>query len=173
MLCPSCSHDNIDGIDECDGCGLPLTEFDYSGSELEQSIVRHAISVLCPKTPVLIGVDNTIREVIAELVKHGIGCLLVHENDTLVGIVSERDVLNSFSTDPAQMDRKVSEVMTADPTSVFISESIAYALHLMDIGGFRHLPIVDEEGRPVGIISVRDILRFLCIRFGELRALDL
>jgi CBS domain-containing protein len=60
--------------------------------------------------------------------------------------------------------------MTAEPTTVRMNESIAYALHLMDLGGCRHLPVIDDAGKPVGIISIRDILRFLCIRFGEIRS---
>ena len=39
----------------------------------------------------------------------------------------------------------------------------------MDLGGYRHLPVVDDDARPIGVISVRDILRFLCVRFAKLR----
>ena len=59
--------------------------------------------------------------------------------------------------------------MTSAPVTVSQDDSIAYALHAMDLGGYRHLPVVDEDGRPTGIISVRDILRFLCVRYAELR----
>ena len=59
--------------------------------------------------------------------------------------------------------------MTDTPVTISQDDSIAYALHAMDLGGYRHLPVVDENNRPTGIISVRDILRFLCVRFAELR----
>ena len=59
------------------------------------------------------------------------------------------------------MDVPIAEIMTPSPVTLDARDSIAYALHAMDLGGYRHMPIVDEEGRPIGIISVRDILGFL------------
>ena len=103
------------------------------------------------------------------MVQHGIGCLIVEQQGTLAGIFTERDVLNKISEE-LPLDRPVSEFMTVSPTAIEPDDSIAYALHTMDLGGYRHLPIVDGGGKPIGIISVRDILRFLCIRFAEIRA---
>lgn len=170
MICPDCGHDNIDGVDECEACGQSLVAFDPSASELEQAISRHGIEVLCPKSPVTIDASALAREAAAEMNRRDIGCLLVNEDGKLVGIFSERDVLNKVSADPSVLDRPVSELMTRDPETISLQDSIAYALQAMDVGGYRHLPIVDEDGRPVGIISIRDILRFLCVRFAELGA---
>lgn len=170
MICPDCGHDNISGVDTCEACGQPLVQFDPSGCELEQSISRHSISVLNPKTPVTVNSSVSLREAVAQLVEHRIGALLVVENDVLVGIVTERDVLNRVSEDPAMLDKPVFDSMTRSPESVKPQDSIAYALHAMDLGGYRHLAIVDDTGRPTGIISIRDILRFLCVRFAEMRA---
>jgi CBS domain-containing protein len=100
------------------------------------------------------------------MVRHGIGCLVVERDGELVGIVTERDVLNKIS-EKLPLDQPVAEFMTVAPTTIESTESIAYALNTMDLGGYRHLPIIDDDGKAVGIISVRDILRFLCIRFAE------
>jgi CBS domain-containing protein len=54
--------------------------------------------------------------------------------------------------------RKVSEFMTPDPETVRATDTLAFALHKMDCGGYRHLPVV-EGGQPLGMISVRDMLR--------------
>ncbi|GAB4135063.1 MAG: hypothetical protein Tsb009_00880 [Planctomycetaceae bacterium] len=170
MICPDCGHDNISGVDTCGACGQPMVQFDPSGCELEQSISRHSISVLNPKTPVTVNSSVSLREAVAQLVEHHIGALLIVENDVLVGIVTERDVLNHVSEDPAMLDKPVFDSMTRSPESVKPQDSIAYALHAMDLGGYRHLAIVDDTGRPTGIISIRDILRFLCVRFAEMRA---
>ncbi len=61
--------------------------------------------------------------------------------------------------------------MTRSPETIRRQDSIAYALHAMDIGGYRHMVVVDSAtGMPTGILSVRDILRFLCVRFAEIRS---
>lgn len=170
MLCPDCGYDNIEGVDTCEACGQPLSGIEQSGSGLEQVITRHNVSVLCPKSPVTTSPTRTVREAIAEMVERHIGCLLVEEDGKLAGILTERDVLNRVTPDLAALERPISDFMTVAPESVTAADSIAFALHAMDLGGYRHMPVVDGHGRPTGIISIRDILRFLCIRFAELRS---
>lgn len=170
MICPDCGYDNIDGMDSCEECGQSLVQFDPSGSELEQSITRHPISVLCPKMPRSIEAAVPVGDAVREMLQHKIGCLVVVEGGVLAGIITERDVLNKVSGDLSALERPVSEFMTPSPEVVSEQDTIAFALHAMDLGGYRHMPIVDASGRPRGIISVRDILRFLCVRFADSRA---
>ena len=168
MHCPDCGHDNIEGVDHCDACGQSLAELDFSGSELEQTITRETIQSLKPHVPVAIAPGTTVRDAIQALVAKGIGCVLVEDGRELVGIFTERDVVNRISENPAVMDRPVREFMTQSPTTVTLGDSIAYAMHTMDLGGYRHLPVVEADGKPQGIISIRDILGYLCDRFAEL-----
>lgn len=170
MICPDCQHDNITGEDDCAECGQPLVRFDPSGCELEQSIARHEVGVLNPRKPIMIAPTLSLREAVDEMVSQKIGGLLVTENDVLVGIITERDILKLATSDEAIWEQPVADVMTKSPMSIVPEESIAYALHAMDLGSYRHLPVVDSANRPMGIISIRDILRFLCVRFGETRA---
>ena len=51
--------------------------------------------------------------------------------------------------------------MTADPETLRPEDRIAWALKLMHVGGYRHVPLTDETGRPVGVISVKDIVDFI------------
>ncbi len=169
MICPDCCYDNIDGVDVCEQCGTPLVNYDPTVSEMEESICRHPIEVLCPREPVSVGREAIVRDAIAEMLSRNIGCLLVVEEQKPVGILTERDILNRVSAEPNLLDRTVGELMTQPVETITRDDSIAYALHAMDLGGYRHLPVVDARGRAVGIISIRDILRFLCIRFAELR----
>lgn len=168
MICPDCGHDNIAGDDLCDACGQPLTNIDLSASEVERTITRKTIRSLSPPAPISITPKTTVGDAIQTLVEKRIGCLLVENGEELVGIFTERDVLNRVSETPAVMDRPVEEFMTKTPTTVRVDDSIAYALHAMDLGGYRHLPVIDGQGKPTGIISVRDILGYLCDRFAEL-----
>jgi CBS domain-containing protein len=171
MICPDCSFDNIEGVDWCEACGQPLVDFDPATCELEESISRHSIRVLAPKPAVTIPASRSVREAIREMAGKNIGCLLVTDGANVVGIFTERDVLNRVSADlTGALDQPVSKFMTASPETIRRQDSIAYALHAMDIGGYRHMPVVDKAGVPNGILSVRDILRFLCVRFAEIRS---
>jgi CBS domain-containing protein len=168
MICPDCGHDNIDGDDMCDACGQPLANIDVSASELEETITRETIKTLKPHAPIVIEQSTSVREAIQCLVEKRIGCLLVMHEGELAGIFTERDVLNRVSQNPNVMDRAVGEFMTKSPATATMHDSIAYALHAMDLGGYRHLPVVGADGKPRGIISIRDILGYLCDRFAEL-----
>jgi CBS domain-containing protein len=169
VICPFCKTDNISGVDACAACGQSLVEFEEPAGELENAIARHPVSVLAPREPVSVPPSCTAREAVRLLALRNIGSLLVVEDGRPVGIFTERDVLARISADPARLDRPVADSMTAPPVVVHKQDSLAYALHCMSLGGYRHLPIVDKEGRAAGIVSVRDILRFLCIRFAEIR----
>jgi len=164
--------DNGDGASTitCDASGLPLAQFDISEDDLEESITRHPIGALMPREPHTVPSTTSVREAIDEMNRAKVGCLLVEDDGELVGVFTERDVLNKGSDDPGALDRPVSELMTYSPETLRKNDSIAFAMHTMDLGGYRHLPIVAEDGHPTGVISSRDILRFLCIRFAELRS---
>jgi CBS domain-containing protein len=60
-------------------------------------------------------------------------------------------------------------VMTPRPFTIAAKDSIGYALQAMDLGGYRHLPIVDGASKPVGLISIRDIVRFLAVYYAKSR----
>ncbi len=170
MICPDCSHDNIEGVDVCEACGQSLSQFDLlCPNDLEESISKHSIMVLAPRKPATVSASTSVQDAVREMVERKIGCLLIVEDEVLVGIFSERDVLNKVSSEMSSLKKPVSEFMTQKPAALRKQDSIAYALHAMDIGGYRHIPIVDDKCRPTGIISVRDILRFLCVRFAEIR----
>lgn len=170
MICPYCGHDNIAGVDQCAECDQSLVGLDEGGSLLVESISRHSIDVLNPRAPVSVPLTAGLGGVVQTMNDNRIGCLLVMDGDALAGIVTERDVLNKVEDDFSNLDRPVSEFMTPLPETIRTQDSIAYALHAMDLGGYRHLPIVEQDDTPSGIISVRDILRFLCVRFADSRS---
>jgi CBS domain-containing protein len=170
MICPDCGYDNIEGVDWCEQCGQPLIELDPATCELEESISRHSIRVLSPKPAVGVPTSCTVREAVRMMAQKNIGCLLVQDGPSVAGVFTERDILNRVSPDLTALDRPVQDYMTRSPETIRRQDSIAYALHAMDIGGYRHMAVVDSSGAPIGILSVRDILRFLCVRFAEIRS---
>jgi CBS domain-containing protein len=84
----------------------------------------------------------------------------------VVGIFTERDVLFRIvdrGRNPVTL--ALAEVMTRDPETLPLDASVAWVLNRMCVGGFRHVPVVDREGRPVIVVAVRDVVEFLVERF--------
>ena len=168
MICPNCGFDNLPGNEGCDNCQHDLTALDrpVAWNRVEKSLleetVRHLQSRLNLRSPHTILPTATIEDALQCLLSNNVGALMVVDaGGQLQGIFSERDVLkkvagiyDSYGTLP------VSQFMTPKPESVDTTDHLAFVLHKMDVGGYRHLPIV-HEGKPVGIISVRDMLHYI------------
>ena len=133
-------------------------------STIERHISEDGIELLQPKPLVAVTPDTPVGEVIQLLVEVGVGCAIMVEKDEVVGIFSERDAMMRLGPRADELaDRPVSEFMTPDPRMLESNDKIAFALHRMDLGGYRHIPIL-KEGKPDGVISIRDILRYISDR---------
>jgi CBS domain-containing protein len=168
ILCPYCEAENIEGADECEACGEALSELSrrIPASSVEADLLRDRIERLWPKSPSAVSPETPVAEVLKKMVDERIGCVMIVEKDKLIGIFSERDALMKLNTDaPKFMKRPISQFMTAGPVTAETSDKIAYALHKMNVGGYRHIPIL-FEGKLAGVISIRDILRYLTERIA-------
>ena len=136
-------------------------------NEVERSILNDQIEVLQPRRPLSVQPTTPVRQVLQFLVENDIGCVLVEDDGKPVGIFSERDALIKLNCDADRLgDHPVSEFMTPHPESLEMSAKIAFAVQRMDLGGFRHVPIIDDRKHLTGIISVRDILKYLTERIS-------
>ena len=118
---------------------------------------------------VTIDISCSTNEAIDLLLAHKIGAAPVVENDTLRGIFSERDVLNKIlNKQVGDLDViGVKEFMIADPQTAQPEDSLNTAILYMARGGYRHVPIVDTENRPVGMVSIRDVISYLVEEFPQ------
>ncbi|MBS1157689.1 MAG: hypothetical protein H6R15_108 [Proteobacteria bacterium] len=111
----------------------------------------------------------TVREAAELMKKHRTSAVLVVDKKKhLLGICTERDVVTGVvaeGRDPSTTT--VAEVMTEEPRSISPEKPFGHALHLMYEGGFRHVPVVDVAGRPVGLLSARDALGSDALQFGH------
>jgi CBS domain-containing protein len=168
IICPYCNAENIEGADECAECNQPLTELGIRvpTSSVEAELLRDRIERLWPKKPSTVPLDMPVGEVLKKMVTEMIGCVMVVDGERLVGIFSERDALMKLNVDAARLSNKpIAQFMTQQPVTLDTSDKIAYALQKMNVGGYRHLPIL-FDGKLVGVISIRDILRYLTERIA-------
>lgn len=166
VICPYCGADEIDGADLCQQCQQPLDDLTdpQPSTELERFLVRDKVYMLEPRSPVTVHAETPVADVLRTLADRRLGCVLVMEGDDLIGIFSERDALLRLNTDYAtHSQRPIREFMTPSPETVETDASIVFALHKMDVGGYRHLPVT-ADGRLVGLISIRDIFRYITDR---------
>ena len=162
-ICPNCGRENIPGVDECEKCGQSLTEMsEYRPTlPLAKGLVDDPIATLQPRIPVAVSSTAHVGDVLNLMIDRRIGSVLVADGDNLLGIFSERDALVRLNTEAAKLkDRPISEFMTPSPTTLSLEASIAFAVHKMALGGYRHLPIL-TNGKPTGMISIRDVLRYM------------
>lgn len=168
MECPLCTQVNFDGTDNCSSCGADLT---YLGklpaeNDIERELLTHPLRKLACEDYVVVEPQTTVDETLTQWREAGVHCAMVVENDGLVGIFTERDVLYRIidrGRNPATLP--LQEVMTRSPDTLLARASVAFVLNRMAVGGFRHVPVVDEQGHPVAIVSVRDVVEFLVDHF--------
>lgn len=109
---------------------------------------------------VSIGPDATVRDLLALLAQHNIGAVVVSADGTsLDGIVSERDVVRRLVGDDSLLDAPVSQIMTTSVRTAALSSGLDEVFAVMTEGRFRHLPVLDEEGSLVGVISIGDVVK--------------
>jgi CBS domain-containing protein len=164
MICPRCGFDNLPGNDTCCQCLCDLTALDRPEPQdrLERSLMTDTVAMLRPRPPVLVRHGQTVADALHVLLHQEVGALLVVDADGLLtGIFSERDLLTKVAGSPTALhELPVERFMTSKPETVAPGDTLAFALHKMDVGGYRHLPVV-EAGKPTGILSVRDLIRHM------------
>jgi CBS domain-containing protein len=116
-------------------------------------------------TPWSVAPEQTVAEAVARMRQHQVGCVLVCRGNDLVGIFTERDLLRRVLAAGKPLTLPVAECMTPDPVVVHPKESISTAIRRMEEGGYRHLPVVDAAGRPLGVLSVKRIVHYLAEHF--------
>ncbi len=126
---------------------------------LDQETIREPLRLLLPRSPLCLAPDATLADAVGLMREHHIGCVLVVEDERLVGILTERDLL--LKPEGADLSRRVRDLMTPNPEVLHPDDPIVYALHRMSVGGYRHVPLVDDRGRPVGMLSVKDIVHYV------------
>jgi CBS domain-containing protein len=161
MQCPVCGYDNLTGMEVCDNCGAELAGHDVPQATLtfQGRLLGEHLDELGAPPPLTVSPDTPVDVAIARMTEAEADCVLVTEDDRLVGIFTDRDAV--LRAAGKRLDSfHVRDVMTTDPVVLRHDDPIAVAIHKMAVGGFRHIPIV-EDGRPTGVVTARDVFHHL------------
>lgn len=133
--------------------------------ELVRNLKIDSVSRLEPEPPLVCERTASIERAVGIMRSNGSGCLLVCDGETLVGVFSERDLLRRVIAVGLDWSEPVNSVMTPAPVTVEMKDPIRVAVRHMQKGGYRNLPVVDDDGRPVGLLSVMKIVHYLVEHF--------
>jgi CBS domain-containing protein len=148
---------------------MHISEFDDAYEDKQRirgTLLTARLSELSLGDPVLVEPETTVVAAVNAMNEHRIGCVLVQSAGKLVGIFTERDVLTRVIFRDTNSTMTVASVMTKNPETLEETQTIACALNKMSVGGYRHIPIV-KRGKPVGVVSIRDLVDFLVELFPE------
>jgi len=136
----------------------------------DQYLLREPLTMLPVQRPLTMAPDACVTDAMRAMQRKHTGCVIITGDGStrsqLEGIFTERDVLFRIvdrGRNPAAL--ALSEVMTPEPETLSVRATVAYVLNKMAVGGFRHVPVVDDDQRPKGVVSVRDVVTFLVDAF--------
>lgn len=132
---------------------------------VEEIFQTDPISALGLPPPVCIGRTSSVGEALAAVQKHGVGYVLIVEDGRPVGLMSEREVLMKIVARDVKYDETVDTYMSHNPETLTLKDPIALAIQMMNEGGERNIPIVDDTGKAVAVLRTLDIIHFLAEAF--------
>jgi len=157
--------------------GQAMSEFEDEYSEtldsdfrkLEGALLNDTVRLLEPSEPIKLTGETSVQEAIGCMVaQHRAAVVVVDAEGRLSGIFTERDVLIRVlgeRRDPVRTP--LADVMTPNPEALTLQDRICFAVNRMSTAGFRTIPLVDGERRPIGIITVNDVVKWLAEIFPE------
>lgn len=154
-------------VDDYQGAGLDeeaavMAERAKPPRAFNSDTLRKPLSTIAFNKPVTVKPSATIAEAVAVMQKRHFGCVLVVEKGKPVGIFTERDVLFKLAGKGKDWKKaKIADYMTPDPDCLPSDASFAFALNMMTDGGYRHVPIIDRDGKAISILSIRDVVRYI------------
>ena len=135
---------------------------------LDYRMLHEPIRTLQMRPTPSLALGSRLSEAVRQMQQHRVGCVMVVEGGRLVGILTERDILYKLLGTGQDLGAvTVDAVMTRDPEVLTPEDAIVHALHKMSVGGFRHVPLVDAQHRPVGMLSVKDVVDWVTEFFPE------
>lgn len=132
---------------------------------IEEALRNERIGSLSLPRPACVRPEATLGETLAIMRREGVGAVLVCDGPRLVGIFTERDVLNKMFGAPVAESEPIERFMTRDPATLAPDNVLGDAVSLMTERGYRHIPLRQPAGERVGMIVARDIVHYIAEHF--------
>jgi predicted transcriptional regulator len=160
MRCPACGHETLEGDDACSNCGASLWPSDtpQPATTFRGPMLGEHLDQLGVGPPVLADSTERIDVVLRRMRSAGTDCVLATFDGRLVGVFTERDAVVKLAGLRHEAFA-MRDLMTRDPVVLRTDDTLAVAIHKMAVGGFRHIPVVDAVGVPLGVLAARDVFR--------------
>ncbi len=133
--------------------------------DLARNLKVESVSRLNSTAPHQVRPNQSVADAVEVMRKASVGCVLICDKGKLLGIFTERDLMRDVLAAGKPLTMSIAEVMSPEPMVVHDKQTIGGAIQQMQEGGYRHLPVVDEHGKAVGILSVKRIIRYLVEHF--------
>jgi len=162
-ICPSCGTKNMEGADECANCGGDLRTVDLPApaSQIEQTVMQLPLTALKMTSVHTMPPDTPLEVAVQTLVRQHVDLLEVVEGGRLIGVLSVRDLMTRVGPDYRdKMKLPVRQFMTPNPETLPPDAPITFAINKMDVGGYRHVPVVQGE-RMLGVVSASDVIAYI------------
>ena len=145
----------------------PLENYDPKQyeSSLERALSEEPVSRIRHRPHTSIPSSLNALEAAKRLAEEHVACVLVEDEGKLVGIFTDREILNAVADEIDLAQCSVQDVMSKDPIYVYASDPVAAALNVMAVSGYRHVPVIDVDEKIVGIISPQRVTAFLSKHF--------
>ena len=131
-------------------------------SELQRALAEDSVAEVDVKPFLQIAPDAPVHEAVEMLHDSGVSSLLVVDGESLIGIFTERDVLEKVvERYPRVSFEPVGNFMTTDPTIIYESDPVAAAAAAIAVAGHRHVPVVDLDEKVQGVVSPRRVFEFM------------
>jgi CBS domain-containing protein len=168
--CPTCGYQNLLGEDRCAQCFHSLMHREIP--KHKQADKFHRIMMSDPISELVTGKDllvasptDTVQKIIQIMQNEKKDCVLIYKKKHLVGIISYRDLLRKVTSSGKDLSKlKAESIMTPNPEFVWAEHPIAFMVNKMAMGGFRHVPVLQDDGAPISIVSIKDVLSYLTKR---------
>jgi CBS domain-containing protein len=134
--------------------------------DFQLSLQSEGVGSAYPDQPLAASANENVGQVLQLLRAQRTGAVLICEGEKLVGILTERDALKLMASG-ANLKMPVREVMSSEPATILSTATVGEAIRVMAEGGYRHLPIVDGDGKPTGMVAVHGIVHYLVDHFPE------
>ena len=145
----------------------PCTECKGEVVDFQLNLNTETVEQVASGKPLCIEPETPVRDVLRLLKNENRGCALICRDEKLIGIFTERDALKLMA-DRADLQQPIERAMTRQPVTLSASDTVGKAISKMSFGGYRRLPIVDAAGRPVAVLKVSGILRYLVEHFPQI-----